>query len=130
MIKRLQGLWRARPILTSAFLLACALTLFFAGATVYRAAYWAMHREEPVSAWMTVGYIGHSWGLDPRELDARAGLPMPTVKGHPQTLGEVARDRGVPVETLIADVEAAIAALQAEKAAQHDRDHPSGQAVP
>jgi hypothetical protein len=32
------------------------------------------------------------------------------------TLAEIARDRGVPVETIIADVEAAIKALRAEKA--------------
>jgi hypothetical protein len=116
MIPRLMQLWRARPILTSAFLLACAVTAFFAGATLYRASYWAAHREEPLSAWMTVGYVGRSWGVDPRELDARAGLPLPEERGHPMTLAEIARDRGVPVETIIADVEAAIKALRAEKA--------------
>jgi hypothetical protein len=119
MIRRMFQLWRARPILTSAFLLACAVTVFFAGSTVYRAVYWSMHREEPVSAWMTVGYVGRSWGLDPRALDAKAGLPQPEERGHPQTLAEIARNRGVPVETVIAEVETAIAALRAE-AAQSD----------
>jgi hypothetical protein len=113
MIMRLRQLWRARPILTSAFLLACAVTLFFAGFTVTRAVYWANHREEPVSAWMTVGYIGRSWGLDPREIDAVAGLPVPEERGHPLTLTEIARDRGVPVTEIIAEVEAAIATLRA-----------------
>jgi hypothetical protein len=116
MIGRLVELWRARPVLTSAFLLACGVTAFFAGATLYRAAYWATHREEPVSAWMTVGYVGRSWGLDPRELDTRAGLPLPEERGHPLTLAEIARDRGVPVETVIAEVEAAIEALRAQDA--------------
>lgn len=113
---RLWQLWRQRPVLTSAFLLACAVTIFFAGFTVYRAFYWANHREEPVSAWMTVGYVGRSWGLDPRELDAVAGLPLPEVRGHPLTLAEIARDRGVPVAEIIADVEAAIATLRATEA--------------
>jgi hypothetical protein len=114
MIARLTQLFRARPALTSAFLLACAVTLFFAGTTLWRAAYWATHDEEPVAGWMTVGYIGHSWGIDPRALDAMAGFPLPEVKGHPQTLDEIAKDRGVPVATVIAEVEAAIASLRAE----------------
>jgi hypothetical protein len=113
MIARLWQLWRARPILTSAFLLACGFTLFFAGFTVFRAVYWANHREEPVSAWMTVGYVGRSWGLDPRELDAVAGLPVPVERGHPLTLAEIARDRGVPVQEIITEVEAAITTLRA-----------------
>jgi hypothetical protein len=113
---RLWHLWRQRPVLTSAFLLACAVTIFFAGFTVYRAVYWANHREEPVRAWMTVGYVGRSWGLDPRELDAVAGLPLPEVRGHPPTLADIARDRGVPVAEVIADVEAAIATLRAAEA--------------
>jgi hypothetical protein len=116
MIKRLLRLWRLRPILTSAFLLACAVTLFFAGATAWRAVYWANHRELPVAAWMTVGYVGRSWGVDPRELDVRAGLPLPEAKGHPLTLAEIAKDRGVPVETIITEVEAAIEALRSEGA--------------
>jgi hypothetical protein len=111
-MKRLFTLWRARPWLTSAFVLACAVTLFFAGRLVFFTAYWATHREMPVQPWMTVGYVARSWGLDPRALDAAAGLPLPEVKGRPQPLAEIARDRGVPVETVIAEVEAAIAALQ------------------
>ena len=116
MTTRLWQLWRQRPVLTSAFLLACAMTLFFTGFTIYRAVYWSNHREEPVSAWMTVGYVGRSWGLDPRELDAVAGLPLPVERGHPLTLAEIARDRGVPVSDIIAEVEAAIETLRAEKA--------------
>ena len=60
---------------------------------------------------MTVGYIGKSWHLDPRQIDALAGLPAP-VAGHPKPLVEIARDRGVPVATVIQEVEAAIAALK------------------
>ncbi|MBA3910344.1 MAG: hypothetical protein C0524_10795 [Rhodobacter sp.] len=111
------GLWRKRPILTTAFLLACAVTLFFSGRFVVQAVYWANHQEEPVSPWMTVGYIARSWGLKPRELDAEAGLPLPEVKGRPQPLSEIARERGVPVEELIADVEAAIVTLRAQEEA-------------
>ena len=116
MIMRLWQLWRQRPVLTSAFLLACAVTLFFTGFTIYRAVYWSNHREEPVSAWMTAGYVGRSWGLDPREIEATAGLPLPVERGHPLTLTEIARDRGVPVTDIITEVEAAIVTLRAAEA--------------
>ena len=104
---------RNRPILTTAFLLACAATLFFSGRFVVQTIYWANHQEEPLRPWMTVGYAARSWGLEPRALDAEAGLPMPEMKGRPQPLSEIAKDRGVPVEQVIADVEAAIVRLRA-----------------
>jgi hypothetical protein len=112
---RFLTLWRARPVLTTAFLLACAMTLFFAGRSVVQTIYWANHRDEAVRPWMTVGYVARSWGLDGREIDALAGLPLPEVKGHPQTLAEIAADRAVPVAEVIAEVEAAVAKLEARK---------------
>jgi hypothetical protein len=108
-------LWRSRPILTTAFFLACALTLFFAVRFVVQAVYWSSHQEEPVQPWMTVGYVARSWGLDPREIDGLAGLPTPDVKGHSQPLAEIAKDRGVPVETVIDAVESAVDKLLADQ---------------
>lgn len=114
-MKRFFALWRARPWLTSAFLLSCVVTLFFAGRFVGHAVYWANHQNEDVRPWMTVGYVARSWGVDGREIDALAGLPVPEVKGHPQTLSEIAADKGVPVADVIAAVEAAVATLRAAK---------------
>jgi hypothetical protein len=106
---------RRHPVLLSAFALALVLTLFFAGRFVWAAIYWSQHREMPVQGWMTVGYVGHSWGLDPRALDGAAGTPVPA-KGHPLTLDEIARARGVPVAQVIAEVTAAVQALKAAEA--------------
>lgn len=117
-MRRLLTLWRARPWLTSAFLLACAVTVFFAGSFAWHTVYWATHQEEPVRGWMTVGYVARSWGLDGREIDRLAGLPLPEVKGRPQTLREIAADRGVPVAEVVAEVEAAVATLRAAEAGQ------------
>ena len=117
-MRRFLTLWRARPVLTTAFLLACGMTLFFAGRFSVYTAYWATHREVPVEPWMTLGYVARSWGLDPRALDAAAGLLLPEDKGRPQPLSEIARDRGVPVAQMIAEVEAAVAALRAAGAAE------------
>jgi hypothetical protein len=115
-MNRLATLWRARPFLTSAFLLACALALFFAVRLTVQTVYWANHQDERVQPWMTVGYIARSWDLDGRKIDALAGLPLPEVKGHPQPLSEIAGDRGVPVAKIIDDVEAAIEVLRAQQA--------------
>ena len=110
------ALWRQRPFLVSAFVLAMALTLFFGGRLVVQAVYWSnpAHHNQEGQGWMTVGYIARSWQLKAPELNATAGLPAPKAKGHPQPLSEIARDRGVPVSQVIAEVEAAIARLKIE----------------
>ncbi len=107
-------LWRSRPYLVSAFLLASALTLFFAVRLLSQAIYWAdpAHREQAVEGWMTVGYIARSWDLYGPDIDALAKLPLPDVKGHAQPLVEIAKDRGIPVADVIAEVEKAIRTLQ------------------
>lgn len=110
--------FRRHPVLVSVLVLSVALSLFFAGRFALRAVHFARHREEPVAGWMTVGYVGRSWGFDPREIDRIAGLPLP--EGRPFTLEEIARDRGVPVAEVVAEVEAALAVLQAERGAAPD----------
>lgn len=104
-------LWATHPRLLLAFVAATALALFFAVRILVATIYWAEHRNEAVQPWMTVGYVGRSWGLDPREIDAAAGLPAPD--GHPLTLDEIARQRGVPVAEVIAQVQAAMDAMRA-----------------
>lgn len=110
-------LWQSRPYVVTAFLLASAVTLFFAVRLLSQAIYWAdpAHREQAVEGWMTVGYIARSWNLEGRDIDAVASLPLPHVKGHPQPLVEIAKDRGIPVADVIAEVEKAIAVLQARE---------------
>ncbi|WP_128516639.1 hypothetical protein [Tabrizicola thermarum] len=117
-MRRFLALWRARPVLASAFVMACAVTLFFAGRFAVYSVYWATHREVPVEPWMTVGYVARSWGLEPQALGSEAGLPMPQVRGHPQTLEEIARDRGEPVAEVIARVETALTRLREARPAE------------
>lgn len=108
--------WRRHRLLVTAFAVSAALALFFLTRLTVGIVYWTAHREEPIRPWMTVGYIGHSWRLDPRQIDAAAGLPAPL--GHPLTLQEIADRRGVPVETIIAAVEQAVADLKAGDAGE------------
>ena len=100
--KRMRQIFRNHPVLTGVLALSLALTLVFAIRLVAGAIYWAGHDREAVQPWMTVGYVGKSWDLDPREIDRLAGLPRPM--GHPLTLQDIARDRGVPVSEIIAAV--------------------------
>ncbi len=109
----MRSAFRRHPLLASAFVLFTLLALVFAGRFATRVAYWSTHQNQPVAEWMTVGYIAHSWHLDPHDLEAQAGLPPPA--GHPLTLGEIAAQRGVRVDQIVAAVEVAIARLQAEK---------------
>ncbi len=115
MIGRVRLACRTRPRLTLAFVMACVVTAFFAGRLLVQTVYWSAHQDLPVRPWMTVGYIARSWDLDPREIEAAAGLPAPTERGSPEPLVEIAKDIGVPVETVIADVEKAITELRSEQ---------------
>ena len=106
--------FRRHPLLSAAFVLATVVALVFAIKVAWGIVYWEVHENEPVEPWMTVGYIGRSWDLSPREIDRVAGLPPP-MHGHPFTLSEIARQRGVPVAEVIAEVEAALAELRARE---------------
>jgi hypothetical protein len=62
-------LWAAAPVATVILLLALAFGGFFAARTVAFWVYWndPAHRSQAVAAWMTPGYVAHSWQV-PREL--------------------------------------------------------------
>jgi hypothetical protein len=108
--------FKRHPVLSTSFLIALALTLFFVTRLLVHLLTWEGHLHEPIKPWMTIGYVGHSWGLNPKVIDERAGLPLP-VNGRPFTLQEIADDRGVPVEDIIKQVEDAVAKLRADKKA-------------
>lgn len=109
----MNAVFRRHPLLTGAFAIALALSLFFAARLTIYTIRWEIHAEERVQGWMTVGYVGHSWKLDPREIERIAGLPLPEAAGRPLTLAQIAADRSLPVAEVIAAVEAAVAELRA-----------------
>ncbi|SNS93441.1 hypothetical protein [Antarctobacter heliothermus] len=106
----IKRLWQDAPWLTGAFVLALVCTLFFAGRFVTGAIYWAdpAHRDVPPASWMTPRYVAHSWRLPPDMVADTLALPRDGTGGR-FTLGQLAADRDVPVDTLIAELEAAIA---------------------
>ncbi|WP_323771889.1 hypothetical protein [Antarctobacter sp.] len=107
----IKRMWREAPLLSGAFVLACAFTLFFAGRFVMGAIFWAdpAHRDVPPAPWMTPRFVAHSWHLPPDLVADALALSQDRREGR-ITLGQLAAERGVPVETLIAELETAIAA--------------------
>lgn len=94
-------LWRRAPVALVGFALALALSLFFGWRMVDRAIYWSdpAHIHQTPEPWMTLGYIGQSWHVDPHDLAVALALDPEARRGR--RLSEIAADQGVPVEVVI-----------------------------
>ena len=113
-MKLLRKLWQSNRWALVGFVLAAAVTLFFAERFVIFTFYWARteHRFEPVSGWMTLGYVERSWDLPRRSLPERLGIaPPPERSGKPKSIAEIAAERGVTVDEMIVQVEKAVKAM-------------------
>lgn len=60
----------------------------------------------PVQAWMTPGYIMRTYGIPPEVMTQTLGLEPGSARG--KTLEEIAAARGVPLEALLASVQAVV----------------------
>lgn len=104
----------AAPIASTIFVLALLASLFFG----VRAAMFHWDRPgagdpaQPIAAWMTPRYIARTWDVPPDILLETLNIER-TGDGRPPTLEKIARDRGIPVETLIAEIETALRAFRA-----------------
>lgn len=99
-----------RPALISAFVLALALSLFFAMRLIMGTIYWAdaAHQDQPIEGWMRLGYVARSWDVPRDALIAAMQLPAETMRFT--SIERIAQDQGIPVPELIARIEGAIAA--------------------
>jgi hypothetical protein len=106
-------LWKTRRLTLISFVVAVLLALFFATRLALATLYWAdpEHLSQQPEAWMTPGYIGRSWQIDPRLLAEVLGLD-PDAPPRKRTLEDIANDTGVPVETLIAKLTLFLTAQQ------------------
>ena len=114
--------WSAAPIATGILVLALVAALFFG---TRLALFWYFHppmaeREQPVAAWMTPRYVARSWRV-PREVILEALQLQQPPQGGPVSLAEIAEQRGVPVEQVIADLERAIATFRDSAGAPEER---------
>lgn len=107
---RLLRIWRRHPVLGTLFALALALTLFFVAQAAMDTAYWSdpAHHDQEIEGWMTPRYVALSWDV-PREVMEAAVGDAPRLRGGRPTLERIAEMQGIPLEGLIAQIEAAIA---------------------
>jgi hypothetical protein len=96
------------PFLVAGFLLALALTLFFALRLGMGALMWTAEPDAAIEGWMPVGYVARSWDV-PRDVLAEA-IGIPPGSAPRQSLARIAEERGESLEELIARISAAIAA--------------------
>lgn len=105
--------WRGNRFVILAFGLFLGLAVYFAIGAIRHAREWDVARDQPIEAWMTPRYIAHSWDV-PRDVMMDT-LHLVRIPGGPQPLAKIAEERGIPVERLIDDLEAAIAEFRARE---------------
>lgn len=107
----LRWYWTEHRIATLIFGAAVAVAVFFAVRLVAFWIYWAdpSHRNVSPESWMTPGYVAMSWDV-PREV---VGAALGLEPGRRQTLDDIAADRGVAVEVLLAELQVALDAYRA-----------------
>jgi hypothetical protein len=108
----IRDLWIRHRWLLLAFVIAVALALFFGMRAVLYGLYWSDHRDEAIVGWMTPRYVAMSWEVPPEVVADTLALPRDGT-GRRVTLSEIAASRGVSVETVAAEVTAAIEAFRA-----------------
>jgi Sec-independent protein translocase protein TatA len=103
------------------FAVVLGATALHATRAARRAIYWRQHQDEPISGWMTLGYVAHSYRVPPHVLYGALGLPPPR-PGEPRDrrpLREIARDQGRTLDEIRPALQEAISR---ERAAQNARD--------
>ncbi|MDT7541385.1 MAG: hypothetical protein QOE33_1289 [Acidobacteriota bacterium] len=89
------------------FVLVLGATGIHTTRTIRRALYWREHRDEPISGWMTVGYVAHSYHVPAHVL--YSALDLPQTKPHDRRpLREIARAQGRSMNDLRAILQDAI----------------------
>jgi hypothetical protein len=106
LVERLKGFSWQQWVVIAAFL----LVLGFTGLHAFRAArdaiYWSYHRDEPIRAWMNVGYVAHSYHVPPPVLYEALGVPH--VPHDKRPIREIAREQHRSVNEVIAVLQEAI----------------------
>lgn len=110
----LKTLWQRNKLAVIVFSMACLVALFFAVRLAVFTVYWSdpERRDAVIEEWQSPGYIAMSWKV-PRPVIAEA-LGLAEGEEPRRSLSDIAEERGVPVESLIGDLEAAIADFRAE----------------
>lgn len=106
MNETLRTLWRSNRFLVIAFALALSLTLVFGIRSTAFLVYWSNHKNLPVAGWMPAGYVAKSYRVEVETV--REALGLDPNKRDRRPIARIAADRGVPVDELIGNVNAAL----------------------
>lgn len=60
----MKRLWSDHKLLVLGFLAALMLTSMLFVRLIANVVYWPQHQDVPISNWMTVGYVAHSYDVD------------------------------------------------------------------
>ena len=90
-LQKLKAFDRKQWLILIAFVLVLGFTGFHVYRTVQSAVYWRQHRDQPISGWMNVGYVAHSYHVPPPELNKAIGLAPETRDRRP--LAEIAKSQ-------------------------------------
>lgn len=107
MFAKYKKYWHVAPIATAVLTFSVILLLFF---TIRLGMYFMRPtppRDVSIEPWMTPRLISHSWQVPPDVLGAV--LQIEKKPDRPRNIDWYAEDLGIPVETLIAEIETAIA---------------------
>lgn len=118
LIERLSRLRWHQWLIVAAFLLVLVFTGLHAFRAVRHAVYWSHQRDEPIHAWMSVGYVARSYHVPPRALYDALGLQHTPHDRKP--IRQIAREQNRTVREVIAVMEDAIARAR----------QPAGQSAP
>lgn len=113
MIAKYKHLWRVAPIATALLSLSIVVLLIFTlrlGMFFFRP---PPPKDVVIEPWMTPGFVAHSWHIPPDVMGAAMQIE-PRKGGRPQNLEYIAEQKGIPVDQLIADIEAAIAEFRSK----------------
>ena len=105
-LRGLAVLIRRRPLLTSTFLAAAALTLIFGLKAAFFLNYWTDHRQRPIASWMSVNHIARVWKVDTDILNETLGITDETLDGL--SIARIAQQKGEPVTVLVQQVKSVI----------------------
>ncbi len=114
-MRRLAHVWKHHRLLLIAFALAVLVAVGMAGRVLFAWVYWNANHQQAVAAWMTPGYVAHSWKIDRSALIDRLIEPLDLMPGRRETIAEIAKRTGMPEAEVIARIEAAVAELEQDR---------------
>jgi hypothetical protein len=86
--------WRQWLVIL-AFVVVVVGTVHFAVRAIRPAIYWHYHQDEPISEWMNVEYVAHSYHVPPHVLFMALGLPHRPPDKRPLRVIAESQDRSM-----------------------------------